>query len=351
LKYFVNGFKHFTFLFLLLFVAQSFASKVDLKIIKTIGDERDEYFFYQIGDVHCSADKNIYVADVKGRSISKFSWGGNFLKKKGNRGQGPGDFSQPIEIDTFKNIVNVYDRLNFRISSLNTNLETIELQKLNKHLFMNVYFLNTNIFLGIKAFNFRTKSKNLVNIFDKSESIKYSFFNNKRIVDMYSDMDIRDLEDYSSFFFVSAGVSNDKKCISVSQKHIVNPLFIYIYNTTGQLINEFSYRYKNNYQFINIRSKKRNLKPFINTVDSIFILEKFIVVHIVPIKNRNASKAISEVNHFLIFDSNGKYLLRKNIDKRFGKKFYQLTDDMYLIGSKLVQDVEKVIISKIRIEN
>ena len=211
--------------------------------------------------------------------------------------------------------------------------------------------MNTNMFLGVKVFNFRTKSESLIYIIDKSESTKCSFFNNKRISDMFSDMDIRDLDVYSSFFFISAGVSNDKKRIVVSQKYIVNPLFIYIYNTKGQLINEFSYKYKNNYQFINIRSKKRNLKPFILTVDAMFVLEKFIFIHIVPVKNRNVSNDISEVNHFLIFDRSGKFLLRKNVDRIFGEKFYQITDDMFLIGSRMDEDIEKIVISKIEIKD
>ena len=340
-------------LFLILILLNSFviSQSLNFQVINSIGDERDDYFFYEIGGAVCTADKDIFVIDTKGRCVSKFNWEGKFIKKIGQKGQGPGDFNLPSKISFYNKEIRIYDRLNFGVLTLDQNLNVLHYIKLRRLLFFNVYPLKNDQFLGLSLFNFRAGEKHLITVFNKSEKILASFFNNEDVITKYSDMNISDLKMYSSFFNITVGISNKKELVLTTQRYVMNPASFSLYNMSGELLNQFSYKYNNNYKFINVRSMKRNRNPYINTVESIMFSENSIFVHVVPVENLYNKNKLTEVHHFLVFNKSGKFLLRKNIDKKFGEKFYQITDDNYLIGSRMEDDINKIVISKIEVKN
>ena len=129
-----------------------------------------------------------------------------------------------------------------------------------------------------------------------------------------------------------------------------NLTHFFIYNIRGKLVNKFSFKNKNIYQFPDIKSLRPGKGyPYLYIVESTFVLEKYIFVHIVPIKKKNSSTSIMEGSHFLLFDSKGEFLVKKKIKGKFGEKFYQITDDSHLIGSRIDGDIEKIVITKISI--
>lgn len=61
--------------------------------------------FFEISDIHVN-DKFIYVVDWAGVSVSQFDIDGNFIKKTGRHGRGPGEFDQgPRLISSVKDLV------------------------------------------------------------------------------------------------------------------------------------------------------------------------------------------------------------------------------------------------------
>ena len=76
--------------------------RVGLEFVQRIGgiDVVDEnYMLHQPRDVAIDSDGNIYVLDAGNFRIQKYSPEGNYLDTYGRRGQGPGEFENPVSID------------------------------------------------------------------------------------------------------------------------------------------------------------------------------------------------------------------------------------------------------------
>ncbi len=62
------------------------------------GKGTDEYLFEVISDVAVDSDYNIYVVDNKACMVRVFTENGTHLRDIGRKGQGPGEFEYPVEI-------------------------------------------------------------------------------------------------------------------------------------------------------------------------------------------------------------------------------------------------------------
>jgi len=80
-------------------------------------DDREEYIFIEIQRVAIDDHGNIYVLDRRGAHIKVFDNTGTYLRTIGRRGQGPGEFQNPIEmfLTPDQNIA-VQDFINRRLS-------------------------------------------------------------------------------------------------------------------------------------------------------------------------------------------------------------------------------------------
>ena len=137
--------------------------KIILKETLSIGSEESD-ILYQWSGVCTDDEGNIYVTDFMDYSIKKFDPKGNFIKKTGSRGHGPGEFTGPTNIqycrnklyisDLYKLGISVYDKdlnyqrdiytgnliMHFRILDLNRLLIAPRLLKLPLYL----TFVDTN---------------------------------------------------------------------------------------------------------------------------------------------------------------------------------------------------------------
>jgi hypothetical protein len=79
----------------------------------SIGNEDDEnYMFYDLVTLAVDSEENIFVLDGGNCRIQKFDKNGNYLQTIGGRGEGPGEFEQPmwIQID-LKDRIYVHDSI------------------------------------------------------------------------------------------------------------------------------------------------------------------------------------------------------------------------------------------------
>ena len=83
---------------------------IQLEQLLTLGSLEDDLLFQWIG-VNVDLSGNIYVTDSLDYSLKKISSDGNLLKKKGGRGQGPGEFMAPRLLDASDNYLYVTDQL------------------------------------------------------------------------------------------------------------------------------------------------------------------------------------------------------------------------------------------------
>ena len=61
-------------------------------------EEREEYIFMEMSRTAIDDDGNIYILDRRGAQIKVFDSRGTYLRAIGKRGQGPGEFQNPIEM-------------------------------------------------------------------------------------------------------------------------------------------------------------------------------------------------------------------------------------------------------------
>jgi len=83
---------------------------IQLEQFLTLGSLEDDLLFQWIG-VTADLLGNIFVTDSLDYSLKKFSSDGKLLKKKGGRGQGPGEFMAPRLLDASQNYLYVTDHL------------------------------------------------------------------------------------------------------------------------------------------------------------------------------------------------------------------------------------------------
>lgn len=107
-----------------LFLSGKELRKISLEEVLSIGSLDDDILFQWAG-VFADSIGNIYVTDAMDYSLKKFDSQGNFIKKAGRKGQGPGEFMAPRLLDSsdrflyatdqYRLGVQVFDReLNFK---------------------------------------------------------------------------------------------------------------------------------------------------------------------------------------------------------------------------------------------
>jgi len=126
-----------TFCFLLLFLFLMFETvsshssgefsikqNIQLEQFLTLGSLEDDLLFQWIG-VTADSQGNIFVTDSLDYSLKKFSSDGNLLKKRGGRGQGPGEFMAPRLLDASENYLYVTDHLVSGIQVFDKDLQFV----------------------------------------------------------------------------------------------------------------------------------------------------------------------------------------------------------------------------------
>jgi len=91
---------------------------IELEMVKSFPTEEDEangiYLWAPIG-IESLPNGNIIVNDQKAKQIFMFDEKGNFIKKIGRAGQGPGEFGNPFCMTTTSDSIIVADNSNMRI--------------------------------------------------------------------------------------------------------------------------------------------------------------------------------------------------------------------------------------------
>ena len=73
--------------------------KFELEEDLSIGNQQDEnYLFYKARDIQVSKNGDIYISDSGNYRVQRFDKNGNYLLTIGRKGQGPGEFNYPLEL-------------------------------------------------------------------------------------------------------------------------------------------------------------------------------------------------------------------------------------------------------------
>lgn len=337
-----------------------------LKIINSIGDERDDYTIFGMADVVLTETKDIYILNTRGNFISQYDWNGNFVRRIGQKGQGPKDFFYPNSLAYHKNKLYVHDRGNHRLVEINLNTMKFQYFKDDIHDGFNYirFVLDKNRLLG--NFDNIKKSRGRIGITDKNFNIHLSFFEQFPIELEKGDYGFKDgmaVEKVLRVMLINNRFEptydyNEKtKEILVSFRHPDNIARYFVYNTDGTLLKKFSYtvkdkKYKFNRLFIDNPSKVKTIEkwpPRYEIYQKVFIYEDNYIVILSLDDYKAKEKLVSNRHSFLlIFDQNGKFLKQYPVDDHLS---ILRQCNGYLLGTIWEQEIDKCYIYKLDINS
>lgn len=343
-------------LFFLLFVflvLPVLSKKPNLKLIKEIGSEEDNYTFFRISGAVMSKNRDIYVVDFKGDCISRYNWSGKFINKLGTRGQGPNELNGPGFLDIYEDKLYFFDGRNMRIAETDLELKALKFYRIYDGFpFTDNFFVaGKDTFIG-NSFSFKEESKShFIKILNVKTNDVDTFFHHIPIGSNKEYAGVSDQMLLKRFFFGPRfGIHRETNKLVASFIYPDNPIEFFVYTIDGKYIDSFSYKIESKYTF-----PYHHLKSF----------GKFPPVSYVP----RVTSVIIYKNHYIIFVKKIKYKKRYPVDQesfcliyneithafehRFPVEKYLtglfISKEGYLLASKGYQDIPTLLIYKLEL--
>jgi len=143
----------------------------------------DNYGAFLNGGARFVSDKSsIYFCDQDENRILVFDLDGRYIKSFGRRGQGPGEFNNPLNIDIFNNELVITDNFNARIQTWSLQGQYLRQIKLVSS-FFNMVITRGNIIISnpmklLKEIDFKDRSN--IEIYDMNGNLR------NKIIDPFS---------------------------------------------------------------------------------------------------------------------------------------------------------------------
>jgi hypothetical protein len=327
--------------------------------MRSIGDERENYFFIRIGGIAFSDKKDIFVLDRTTFSIVKYDWNGVFISRTGQRGRGPGDFLTPSGIQCVNNKLYIYDWLNRRIAVTDLQMKDFDYIKINdlkdhdqRKYSMRIapIVFGENQFLGINQQYSQEKGRLFV--FDKSQRVNKYFF-----CELPTDLEeemwrIKGGEEkrflFNFFTYPHVAVSSQKKQMLLSFEYPDEDMHFYLYTLSGELIRKTSHRLDEKFRFPMQQLDGLSNTPRHSTwVLDILSCNNYYLVFMLQTTNRKRPDKKKEFS-YLIIDEQGE--VKHRVESKI--RFIMATPDGYLGGITFdyEKDLLKVVIYKLNLD-
>jgi hypothetical protein len=321
------------------------------QFIKTIGDDRLTHTLFKISDAIITPNKDIYIVDSSEMFIAKYDWDGNFIKRIGQKGQGPKDFVMPHSLNLFKEKLFLNDAGNRRIAIMDLDLNNVSYLRIINELGIRDFTIINEEQILIVALNM-SNPKDKMMIINRKGEIKHSFFkenqftlkdpktNEERISDIWNRMN-------SLPIFT---LNNSKTKIYMSFEEVEDAVFLYEYNMEGKKINKFKYKIDEKYKVEHSSTSYRasmNIEKHLAFVKGIYFLKNKIVLIFGTMHMKNMKK-LNQQNTIWIINQEGKIETKIKIRNTGLRPFY-CSDEGYLLCKDYDSDFEKLYIFKIEI--
>lgn len=328
---------------ILLFAAGLAAHEYKIDFVKSIGDEREDYTFFKINSIIMTDNtKDIYVADLAGHFISKYNWDGKFIKRIGQKGNGPGDFGIINSLDFYNNKLYIWDYENIRIATMEPDLTNLNYIKLQSKFFRYCFPIEGNRFIG-DYFSI-SQNKGRIGIVNTEGDLIFHFFDKLPIK---VDLKDRKIVFLSGLMTLNMNLSPERDKVLVSFSRPNNPIDFYIYNLKGELIKQFNYKIDEKFRFPGHLLNTQEPIPekyYSLSVESVFFYKNNYIVFYSEISHLN-EKEESE-NFCLIFNDSGEVIQKIKLDKNI--YVFYLSNEGYLLGSDIDSDLSKVFIYQLK---
>lgn len=345
------------------------STAVQLNRVKVIGDDRDDYTFFVLVGAVLSENKDIFVLDGQGLFISKFDWSGKFLKKTGQRGQGPKDFLFPRCLSIYKNRLYLLDAGNNRIAEADLELETFSYIILSKNarFFSRAYILPDGTFVG--PFNSIKESRNRIGIIDKDGNVLHHFFNEypanlgidvKKIAQS-KDKNATSMVRHAMISKETApiiGVDDKRQEVLVSHMHPENPFKMYVYSNKGKLLKTLIRPLDRKYQFFDLYIKvksyekivdpnsypKKYFRPFLF---GLHIHRGHYLAELWLEEYKRKKELVSRTQLLLIFNPDGTFKEEVVLEKDL--RLFSISNDGFVLASKLDEETTKLYVYRLKL--
>jgi len=339
----------------LLFIFVNNVFPVTLEKTRTIGNEDDEnYIFFRIGNAKFDFKKNIYITDIKGSWIKKYSFDGMYIGKYGRKGQGPNEFRSPRIIGVTKEYIYIYDFLNKRITMSDFDFLKIKFISMNflKYFMSSPYILDKNTILGtsldIANPKYKGNTSNYLKVLNLKNNKSINFFN---YIPQKSKFDFRSNPvEYAVLRQQIKYIDRENKRIIITSNHKENPFKLFEYSYLGEKIKEFTICLPKIYKYPNhlLKTTRKKFKGNCNYADANSILkykDKYLITfYFYQIKK---GKFLDTKTFMYIIDNNGKIIKRENLGQMLS--FFDISKDGYLLGKNWDDETEGITIYKLNI--
>ncbi|MCK5057611.1 MAG: hypothetical protein KAT34_13195 [Candidatus Aminicenantes bacterium] len=338
---------------ILLLSISLFPGEINLKLVKTIGDERENYTFFNIYSAVESDTGDFFIADGRGHFIAKYDRQGNFKKKIGQKGQGPGDFYYPGSLNIYNKKLFVYDTMNYRIVEMDMNLNFLAISKpkfnMERRFNDNFFIIDDNRFLGDLSF-----LKNVVgnvSIIDRSGSKAQVIFDGFPVESRKKFSGINITKSYVLSMGLSRksiAVDRENKRVLISFKRPDNPIEFFVYDFDGKLKMKFSHSLEKKYKFpyYTLYSQKEPNHSYEFGIGSVFIYKKNYIAALVQFE-RKKTKSSKQVDTLLVFSENGKLRHQEIFNESY--RFFYISKKGHLLGKNFDADIEQLYVFRLGI--
>lgn len=330
-----------------------------LTLIRSIGDdEHEEYTFFFLADAVISNKKEIFVVDPKGVCITKYNWDGTFVKRTGKKGKGPNDYIFPNRIQSFENRLYILDWRNFRIASVNTDLEDFKSISFRYLEYKNNWLkewpndfvvLDNERFLGF--FPLYKKERGQMFIFNSHGKVEKIFFNDAPS----EESNLKETFKHIFLSKVSSGVNYKTGRILVTFAFPGNPIDFFLFSLKGDLLTKFSFKQEKNFEFpaeLLKHKVEKGVKVDFSMIDSIHSFENYFLVFLIEVRGAEemGHSLEKKMEYFcLFFDKAGNFIYKEKLDESI--HVLHVSPDGYILAklSNPEDDVEKLLIYKLNI--
>jgi len=341
-------------------------AEVNLKFVKALGDERENYTFYALTGAALSPGKDIYILDGKGFFLAQYSWNGTFIRRTGQKGQGPSDFFLPFSLDIYDGKLLVLDSGNRRLARCGLNLDNFEYFEMPlDHKFSNhVVQLKNHIFLGPFT-NFR-EDRGRLGAINRYGDLEYFFFNRFPVDISLDAQKLTEANDFKTLlrhrvisdeFIPVFGVDEKREQVLVSFRNPDNPVRFFVYTIDGREIRNFSYTIKDNrYRFSQflldatiqdianpLKYPKERFQPGIY---SLFVYRNHYIVNL-WLEKFQRDQLVERRCLCLVFNHDGK--LKGEIEVKEAMRFFSISPEGYLLAGAFDEDIVKLYIFKLEL--
>jgi hypothetical protein len=330
-----------TFVFLLLLISVLPVCGKKLERVVAIGGEGANDTFFDIRGAVLSPARDVYIADARGHFIARYNWKGEFIRKTGQKGAGPGELDFPKQLCFRDGLLYVNDSGNKRVVGYDREFNVRKTLRL-KEIFMNGFCVTGKGDLVGDLLQL-PGGKGRIGVYDGEGAPKARFFTwfpRSRIppdLNPLSEVACNSFSNVQSVF-----VPGKKEQIIACFHFPDDPAEFFVFDLSGAQLEQFSVPVAGGYTFPGFFLKMPISYPDAHeqlSIDSLFFYKGQIVFSLRHNFYRGRTKEKTESSLVFVTRS-GR--IDSAIPLEGEVQFFYLSDDGYLLGKTVNADIEKL---------